>query len=78
MNPVQFGVVMVFNLMIGLLTPPMAICLYITSKLGNISFERAFRAVSPYYIALLVVLAAINLFPGLTLWLPKLILGAKF
>lgn len=78
MNPVQFGVVMVFNLMIGLLTPPMAICLYITSKLGNISFERAFRAVSPYYVALLAVLVAINLFPGLTLWLPKLILGAKF
>lgn len=78
MHPVQFGVMMVFNLMIGLLTPPMAICLYITSKLGGISFERAFRAVIPYYVPLLIVLAAISMVPGFTLWLPKLILGTKF
>ena len=78
MHPVQFGVMMVLNLMIGLLTPPMAICLYITSKLGKISFERAFRAVSPYYIALLVVLFAITMIPQVTLWLPQMILGSKF
>lgn len=78
MHPVQFGVMMVLNLMIGLLTPPMAICLYITSKLGKISFERAFRAVSPYYIALLVVLVAITMIPQVTLWLPQMILGSKF
>ena len=78
MDPVQFGVVMVFNLMIGLLTPPMAICLSITSKLGGISFERAFKAVTPYYIPLLIVLVLINIFPQITLWLPHLILGNTF
>lgn len=78
MNPVQFGVVMVLNLMIGLLTPPMAICLSITSKLGGISFEKAFKATLPYYISLLFVLFLINVFPQLTLWLPKLIMGSKF
>lgn len=77
-HPVQFGVIMVLNLMIGLLTPPMAICLSITSRLGNISFERAFKAVVPYYIGLLTVLVLINIFPQLTLWIPQLILGAKF
>jgi TRAP-type C4-dicarboxylate transport system permease large subunit len=75
MHPVQFGVVMVLNLMIGLLTPPMAICLFITSKIGNISFERAFKAVTPYYIALLLVLLLINIFPPLTLAIPQLIFG---
>ncbi|MDR1731669.1 MAG: TRAP transporter large permease [Synergistaceae bacterium] len=74
-NPVQFGVIFVLNLMIGLLTPPMAICLSITSKIGGISFERAFKAVTPYYIALLLVLLLINLFPILTLGLPHLLLG---
>ena len=55
-HPVQFGVIMIFALMIGLLTPPMAICLFLTSKLGGISFQRAFKAVTPYYIGLLICL----------------------
>lgn len=75
MSPVQFGVVFVLNLMIGLLTPPMAVCLFITSKIGGISFERAFKATAPYYIALIIVLILINVFPGITLWLPNILLG---
>lgn len=75
MSPVQFGVIFVLNLMIGLLTPPMAVCLFITSKIGEISFERAFKATAPYYIALLLVLILINVFPAITLWLPDLLLG---
>ena len=78
MNPVQFGVIMIFALMIGLLTPPMAICLFITSKIGGISFQRAFKAVTPYYIGLLVVLILINVFPQITLAVPKLLLGEAF
>lgn len=78
MHPVQFGVIMIFALMIGLLTPPMAICLFITSKLGGISFQRAFKAVTPYYIGLLIVLVLINVFPAITLAVPKLLLGNAF
>lgn len=78
MNPVQFGVIMIFALMIGLLTPPMAICLFITSKIGGISFQRAFKAVTPYYIGLLVVLILINVFPQITLAVPRLLLGEAF
>lgn len=74
-HPVQFGVAMVLTLMIGLLTPPMAICLLVTSKIGKISFDRAFRAVIPYYPALLLVILLIYMFPALTLWLPKLFFG---
>jgi len=78
MHPVHFGVVMIFALMIGLLTPPMAICLFITSKLGGISFDRAFKAVIPYYYGLIVVLILINIFPQITLTIPKLFLGKAF
>ena len=75
LNPVQFGVIFVLNLMIGVLTTPMAVVLFITSKIGEISFERAFKAVLPYYVALLLVLVLVNLFPVLTLGLPDLMLG---
>jgi TRAP-type C4-dicarboxylate transport system permease large subunit len=78
MNPVQFGVIFILALMIGLLTPPMAMCLFITSKIGGISFQRAFVAVKPYYIGLLFVLFLINVFPQITLTIPKLILGSSF
>ncbi len=78
MHPVQFGVIFIFALMIGLLTPPMAMCLFITSKLGGISFQRAFKAVTPYYIGLLIVLVMINIFPSIILTIPKLLLGSSF
>lgn len=72
MSPVQFGVIMILLLMIGMLTPPMALCLFVTAKIGGISFDRAFKAVMPYYVALLGVLVLINLFPGITLLLTGL------
>lgn len=72
MSTVQFGVIMVLLLMIGMLTPPMALCLFVTSKIGGISFDRAFKAVLPYYVALLTVLIIINLFPSVTLALTGL------
>lgn len=78
MHPVQFGVIFIFALMIGLLTPPMAMCLFITSKIGGISFQRAFKAVTPYYIGLLVVLILINIFPSIVLAVPKFLLGSAF
>ena len=77
-HPVQFGIIVVLALMIGLLTPPMAICLFITSKIGGISFERAFKAVIPYYVGLVCALILINVFPAITLTIPKLILGSSF
>lgn len=75
MDPVQFGIMVIFGLMIGLLTPPMAICLFITSKIGGISFESAFKAVKVYYIAFLVILLMISFIPPLTLWIPHLLYG---
>ncbi len=74
-NPVTFGVAMVLNISIGLLTPPTALILFVTSKIAEVSFERVFKSVIPYYVPLLIVIALIYIFPGLTLWLPSLFFG---
>ena len=76
MDPVQFGIMVIFGLMIGLLTPPMAICLFITSKIGGISFESSFKAVRVYYIVFIAILLMVAFIPPLTLWLPKLLYGS--
>ncbi len=70
-DPVQFGVVMVLNLMIGLLTPPVGMVLFILAKVANIPFDRTVRAVSPFLIPLLIVLALITVIPELTLVVPQ-------
>lgn len=74
-DPVHFGLVFVLNLMIGTITPPVGVVLFITSKIAGISFEAMSRAIVPWLIPLLAVLFAITIWPPLTTWLPKLVLG---
>lgn len=75
-DPVHFGVVICFNLIIGIITPPMGVGLYITSRVADISVERVIRAVIPFLIPLLIGLAIISAFPAISLWLPNLIFGS--
>jgi tripartite ATP-independent transporter DctM subunit len=70
-DPVQFGVIMVLNLMIGLLTPPVGMVLFILSRVAKISFDRTVRAVMPFLIPLLAVLMLITIFPSITLVIPQ-------
>jgi tripartite ATP-independent transporter DctM subunit len=72
-DPVQFGLMMVLNLMIGLLTPPVGMVLYVLTRVANISFEDCVRACAPFIAPLLLVLALITFVPWVTLWLPTLI-----
>jgi tripartite ATP-independent transporter DctM subunit len=72
-DPVQFGLIMVLNLMIGLLTPPVGMVLYVLTRVANISFEQCVRACGPFIIPLVMVLAMITFIPFITLWLPTLI-----
>jgi len=72
---VHFGLVMVFNLMLGLLTPPVGILLYICGNFANVRIEAVVREVLPFLGVGLIILALITLFPSLVLWLPKLVLG---
>ena len=74
-DPVHFGLVFVLNLMIGTVTPPVGVVLYVVSNIAKISFERMARAIVPFLIPLLVVLAASTLWPPLTTWLPGLVIG---
>lgn len=71
-SPVYFGVLMAFLLGIGLITPPVGTCLYVGCGVGRVSMEQLVRALIPFYIALLAVLALLIAFPGLVTWLPDL------
>ncbi len=72
-HPLHFGVVMVFNLMIGLLTPPYGMVLFVLSKVTNTEIEDAVKAILPFYFPLLACLFVLSYFPGLVLWLPRLV-----
>jgi TRAP-type C4-dicarboxylate transport system permease large subunit len=72
-DPVYFGVVMIINLMIGLLTPPVGSVLYITSSVIGKPVDVVFRGVAPFLIPLVAVLIVVTAFPGLVLWLPNLL-----
>ncbi|HDZ74851.1 TRAP transporter large permease [Aurantimonas sp. C2-6-R+9] len=72
-DPVHFGVIMVLNLMIGLLTPPIGMVLYVLSRVSGVPFERCVTATAPFLIPLFAVLLLITFVPALTMWLPTLI-----
>ena len=72
-NLTQFGIIMVLNLMIGLLTPPFGLVLFVISKIGNISVGRFSKALLPWLGALIAALLLITFVPGLSLWFPTLL-----
>jgi len=74
-DPIHFGLVMVLNLMIGLLTPPVGMVLFILQKVAKLSFEGTVRAIMPWFVPLLGTLALITYVPQLVLWLPGVIYG---
>ena len=72
-DPVHFGVIMVLNLMLGLLTPPVGMVLYVLARVAKIPFERCVVATAPFLIPLVLVLLLITFVPAVTMWLPTLI-----
>lgn len=72
-NMTQFGIIMVLNLMIGLLTPPFGLVLFVISRIGHISIARFTKALLPWMGALLVALLLVTFIPQLSLWLPTLL-----
>jgi tripartite ATP-independent transporter DctM subunit len=71
-SPVQLGVVMTLNLMVGMVTPPIGLNLMVLSAISGVDVIRIFRASIPYLWALLAVLALITYIPSVTLFLPRL------
>ena len=72
-NLTQFGIIMVLNLMIGLLTPPFGLVLFVISKIGHISIGRFSRALIPWLGALLAALLLVTFIPQLSLWFPTML-----
>jgi len=71
-DPIHFGLVMVLNLMIGLLHPPMGMVLFVLARVSGLSFERTTIAILPWLVPLLVSLVIITYLPKLVLWLPRM------
>jgi tripartite ATP-independent transporter DctM subunit len=69
-DPVHFGLVMVLNLMIGLLHPPMGMVLFVLARVANLSIEKTTMAIVPWLIPLLLSLMLITYVPQISLWLP--------
>lgn len=72
-DPVHFGIMMVLNLMLGLLTPPVGMVLYVLARVADIKFESAVRGTMPFLIPLGTVLLLITYVPALSMWLPNLL-----
>lgn len=71
-SPIQFGIMIVLNCGIGLLTPPVGAVLFIGSAVGKVPMERVVRATLPFYICMIITLLLITFVPGISLWLPSL------
>jgi len=71
-DPIHFGMIMVINLMIGLLTPPVGIVTMILGRIAGITFQQASRAVLPFMVPLLVTLGLVTFWPEMVLYLPTL------
>lgn len=74
-SPIQFGVMCVLNLVIGLTTPPVGVCLFITSSIGKISIAQGTKAIIPFLVCNFAVLLLVTYFPPVTLWLVGLLYG---
>lgn len=73
MDPIQFAVMVVLNLMIGLTTPPVGVCLFVASSIGEVPILQTAKAILPFLGISLVILLMVSFIPSLTLFLPSLI-----
>jgi tripartite ATP-independent transporter DctM subunit len=74
-DPVHLGMVVVFNLMIGLLTPPMGLALFLVADIAKVTMKEVLKEMMPFYIPLAITLLLITYIPGITTWIPKWALG---
>ncbi|MDI1267520.1 MAG: TRAP transporter large permease [Polaromonas sp.] len=72
-DPVHFGMIMIVNLGIGLITPPVGTVLFVGSAVGKLPIEKVVRALMPFFALLVVVLGIVTYVPALSLWLPRLV-----
>jgi tripartite ATP-independent transporter DctM subunit len=72
MDPIQFGIMLILNLGLGLVTPPVGTVLFVTCAVGGIRIEDTLRSIWPFYLVFIAVLALVTYLPSTTLFLPSL------
>lgn len=72
-DPVHFGILVIFNLMIGLITPPLGLCLFVADSIANVGFGRLTKQILPLFLVELLVLIIITFVPDLVIGLPRLL-----
>ena len=70
-----FGVVAVYNMMVGILTPPFGTALFVIARVGNIPYHRLAFAILPFLVPLLGILVLLILFPSVVTFVPHLFMG---
>lgn len=75
LDPIHFGIVMIVSLIIGIITPPFGICVFVMSDVAKLPVKDVQKESLRYLPAMLIVLLIVSLFPGLTLWLPNTLMG---
>lgn len=73
LDPIQFGIMVVLNCGIGLLTPPVGAVLFIGSAVAKVPMERVVKATLPFYLCMIITLLLITFIPGISLWLPSVL-----
>jgi len=76
-DPVHFGIILLLNLAIGLLTPPVGSTLFVGCAIGGIPMEEAVRGLWPFYLSMVVILIVVTFVPELSLWLPAQVAGPQ-
>ena len=76
MSPIQFGVMLILNLGIGLTTPPVGSALFVGCAIGDISIEKATKGMLPLYVMMIIVLLMVTFIPGLVMFIPNLVMGS--
>lgn len=74
-DPVHFGIILIFNLGIGLLTPPVGPTLAVGCAIGKVTMEQVSKSIMVFYVPMLIVLGLVTYIPALTLWLPRVVLN---
>jgi C4-dicarboxylate transporter DctM subunit len=74
-DPIHLGVIIVLTIMIGMITPPVGLCMYIICSIANITISEFFKEVFPFFVALLLVLLTVAFLPPFTLFLPDMVMG---
>ena len=72
-DPVHFGILVIFNLMIGLITPPLGLCLFVAEEIAKVGMVRLTRSILPFFLVEVLVLLILTFVPQTVIFLPQLL-----